>query len=293
MSALYTFNDKKDIIGKGTYGIIVKAFDTRQKKYIALKIINDCDLISLEYEYNIYSYLISHNIKCIPEIYDIVNIGKHKAISMELMDRSLEWLFKNNKNKMDLPTVINIAMQCINIMKELHDVGIIHRDIKPHNFMTSHINKDKLYLLDYGLSKKFRDQNNNHIKFKYDRSITGTLKYVSINIHFGLEPSRRDDLESIGYMLVYLYKGCLPWEKIDLKELSDEKIGELKMCITSKELCKDMPKCFEEYIEYCRNLNFRDIPDYNKLLDLFTNTCIELKIKPFFFWCNNNNVIQN
>jgi len=102
----------------------------------------------------------------------------------------------------------------------------------------------------------------------------------------GIEPTRRDDLESVGYMMIYFLKGKLPWQGIKKTKgkTNIEAIGEVKMCTNLDELCKGIPSCFKEYIRYCRNLKFDETPDYIYLRNLFRNCSISMRIKPKFQW---------
>lgn len=272
----------KKIIGKGSFGTVYWVYDKKLNRDIACKVENISDG-KLKYEYNLYNFLRENKMTFIPEIYGYIKTEDKHIMSMELMGKSLDKIFNKNNKKMDISTLLKIAINCIDIMEQLHNCGIIHRDIKPHNFVIDRNKEDKLYIIDFGLAKKYYDMNKIHIGLKTDRDIIGTLKYISINIHLGLEPSRRDDLESIGYMLVYLAKGILPWENINNDNIARD-VEIAKLCITSGKLCSDLPKCFEEYVEYSRNLKFKEIPDYDKLKNLFINYAKTMNIEPKFFW---------
>ena len=129
-----------------------------------------------------------------------------------------------------------------------------------------------VYLIDFGLAKKYRSSKNlQHIQFKNNKKLTGTARYASINALRGVEQSRRDDLEAIGYVLMYFLNGSLPWQglKVDKKEDRYKKIYEKKKSTTPEELCKGYPFEFNIYITYCRNLAFEQDPDYTYLRSLF------------------------
>lgn len=127
-------------------------------------------------------------------------------------------------------------------------------------------------MIDFGLAKKFRDpRTHQHIPYKENKNLTGTARYASINAHLGLEQSRRDDLEAIGYCLMYFLRGSLPWQglKAQTKHEKYHRIMETKMSTTVETLCKGYPVEFTTYLNYCRALRFEDKPDYNYLRRLF------------------------
>lgn len=218
----------------------------------------------LEIEHAIYTKL--QNMPCIPKIYKYDITDDFRILFMELLGPCLESVIDH----LDISNLLMIAIDGITILKNIHNAKIIHRDIKPNNFL---FNKDfsKLIIIDFGLSKKYVDRNNNHMPFRKGRSLIGTARYASINMHIGIDPTRRDDLESFGYMLVYLHKKKLPWQGIKSKD-PIKSIGDVKLATSLSSLCKNMPICFMKYIEYCRELKFDADPDYDFLINLFETT---------------------
>lgn len=123
-----------------------------------------------------------------------------------------------------------LAIQALQILKQVHDRFIIHRDLKPENFLISKKGNGELFLIDYGLSKRFIDDSGRHIPRATNKGFRGTLRYASINMHQGIENSRRDDLESLGYVLVYLQKGKLPWQNLKVaRKVKADNIARVKM----------------------------------------------------------------
>ena len=149
----------------------------------------------------------------------------------------------------------------------------MHRDIKPGNFLIGNKTEtDIIYIVDFGLSKRFVDiKTELHIAYKDNESLTGTANYSSINTHLGIIQSRRDDMESLGYLFIYFLKGNLPWNGFNGKNKIDqyEMIKQKKILTTADDLCKGCPKEFKEYICYCRKLKFEERPDYDYLKFLF------------------------
>ena len=146
---------------------------------------------------------------------------------------------------------------------------MIHRDIKPDNFLIGTENSDNvIYLIDFGLAKRFRDPKTGaHIPYKDGKKLTGTARYASIYTHLGIEQSRRDDLESMIYSLIYLFKGVHPWPNIQAKSKHEkyQKILEKKINVGVEELCKEMPSEFVTLVQYVRNLQFEEVPDYEMM----------------------------
>lgn len=223
-------------------------------------------------EYKIYKKLeIKGFKKGIPKIYSYYETPKFNVLVMELLGDNLDSIFNTYNKNFELCTVLKIGYELLNLIEKIHNCGFIHRDIKPNNFMFGVGDKKyDLYVLDFGLSKRFF-KDNKHIEYKTNKSLVGTARYTSVNIHLGIEPSRRDDLESIGYMLIYFIKGILPWQGLKKQKNTDhlELIGEVKLSTSIKKLCQDIPIQFYEYIDYTRKLSFDERPDYKYLKNLF------------------------
>jgi casein kinase 1 alpha len=275
-------------IGNGSFGEVYLTVDKEGNQYACkVEAKNKNNMKSrLKDEYNIYKRFASKKLECVPTIYSYIETEDYNLLIMQLLGKSLDILFEDNDDKLDLGTVMKLGVTIISHLEKIHRTGIIHRDIKPNNFMfgiDEHCND--LYIMDFGLSKRWYI-NNKHIEYRTGRSMIGTARYASQNIHLGSEPSRRDDMESVGYMLLYLVKGSLPWQglKKKTKENPIDKIGEIKMTIDLKLLCEGLPDCFYEYINYTRNLQFTEKPDYNYLRDLFTCSAKKHDIKLKYYW---------
>jgi len=193
-----------------------------------------------------------------------------KIIIMDLLGPSLERMLKERK-KFRLKTIILLAIQMIDIIRYIHDKGYIHRDIKPDNFVLDTTNGQKLYCIDFGLAKKYIKNNGDHISFKRTNKFCGTARYASIAAHKGHEHSRKDDLESIGYLLVYLYRGKLPWQNLKHKDKKKRynMIMEKKLSISEEELCEQLPREFLVYFKHVKTLDFDERPRYQALINMF------------------------
>ena len=215
------------------------------------------------------SYLKGPNI---PTIKSFGYSGDYNILVMHLMGKSLEELF-NKRLKFSVKTTALLAYQMITVLQYIHDRHIIHRDIKPDNFIMG-LNKDNanLFLLDFGLAKKYRSSKTlEQYPYIKKKKLTGTARYASIHALEEMEQSRRDDLESVGYVLMYFLRGNLPWQGLKIKSKEDryKKILDKKKETTSEQLCKNFPDEFREYLEYSRNLEYTEDPKYEKLRNQF------------------------
>lgn len=275
-------------LGKGSFGSVYRIMDKKTGKEYAVKIEEKSSRSRLKNEYTIYKNLLNGWVGGgIPEINDYYETKKHIYMVMQRLGQSLENLL-NDRLTFDVATVLKLGIDITDLLEKIHNVGYVHRDIKPNNFLVgiTQDDYDEIFIMDFGLSKKYVMEDGTHIKPKEDRSLVGTARYASINVHMGLEPSRRDDLESVGYMLIYFLKGKLPWQGLKKSKSVDQVklIGECKMKTSLDVLCQGLPVCFKEYIVYCRSLEFDERPDYKLLKKLLFFTAQQLKIKLEFCW---------
>ena len=180
-----------------------------------------------------------------PKVFCYGNNKTYNILVIELLGKSLEDLFNICGRKFSLKTVSIIGLEMLKRIQFVHEKNHIHRDIKPDNFMMGiNQNENSLYIIDFGLAKKYRSSTKKgHIPFKNHKNITGTARYCSVNTHRGYEQSRRDDLESIGFVLMYFLRGSLPWQGIKCRQDEDhyQKIYEKKKATSVEELCRGHP----------------------------------------------------
>lgn len=294
------------MLGFGAFGEIHLAYDTNTKQLRAIKFeIASHKNPQLKHEHSILEQLNKADnnnpvpqdgIPGIPRVYLFDRMeNKYNYMVMDFLGPSISDLFQFKEKSFSLETVLMIGIQMITRIEFIHEKGFIHRDIKPENFVIGLNEKSNLvHIIDFGLSKRYKDKNTGqHIPYRENRHLVGTVRYASINAHLGIEQSRRDDIESIGYVLVYFYLGRLPWQsKMDKGKPPVNKIMEKKLITPPEILCKKMPIEFSYYFHYCKNLKFEDRPDYTTLKCLFADL-LSNSLKPddefVFDWFEDNN----
>ena len=263
-------------IGAGSFGKIFSAEDITQHKETtntntntntktyAVKVTGVTHAPILANEVAIYEKI--REIKNIPLLHDSGVEGKINYIVMELLDQSLEEFRSNYGDRLNINVVLHLSRQMLTIVEQIHAYGIIHRDLKPSNFLlkTNTVGISELYLIDFGLAKSFLDEKARHYPIKTNETIVGTPRYMSLNMHHGLTASRRDDLESLGYIMLFLYHGSLVWQ--NQKAVSDSVNIKQKLDWTMNTVGE-----FVLFILYCRNLGFADKPNYTYLHNMLSN----------------------
>jgi serine/threonine protein kinase len=257
-------NKKYRIIGKigeGSFGLIYKGENVRTKELVAIKVEPiEKDMKLLKNESVIYQYL--NTVEGVPFVKWFGKDEKNYYMVLNLLGESLQTI--RNNSIFSLTSVLQIGIQVIIILKTIHDKGLVHRDIKPDNFLLGLNNqKKRIYIIDFGLCKSYTT-NDKHNPMKKTNNLIGSLTYASINTHNCTELSRRDDMESLGYMLAFLYLGTLPWQEVKVENI--DIIQKLKQDITSND---KLPEILVNYIKYVRSLEYEEKPNYFLIVDNF------------------------
>jgi casein kinase 1 len=290
-------------LGSGSFGEIFLGTNVQTNEEVAIKLENvKTKHPQLLYESKLYRIL--QGGIGIPNVKWFGVEGDYNVLVMDLLGPSLEDLFSFCNRKLSLKTVLMLADQMINRVEFVHSKSFLHRDIKPDNFLMGLGKRaNQVYAIDFGLAKKYRDTSTHqHIPYRENKNLTGTARYASVNTHLGIEQSRRDDMESLGYVLMYFLRGSLPWQglKAGNKKQKYEKISERKIATSTEvnhcslkltvfttigilvfivfpqlqALCRGYPTEFASYFHYCRSLRFEDAPDYQYLKRLFRDLFI-------------------
>jgi len=252
-------------IGSGSFGDIHIGSNVQTGEEVAVKLESvKAKMPQVLYEAKLYKIIAGH--PGIPNVHWYGCEGEYNVMVMDLLGPSLEDLFNFCDRKFSLKTLLMLADQMVTLIEYVHSKNFLHRDIKPENFVMG-IGREQtqLFIIDFGLAKKYRNPyTQEHIPYRENKQLTGTARYASINTHVGLEQSRRDDLEAIGYVLLYFGRGSLPWQgmKGTTKEEKYKKIFEKKDANSPEVLGKHLPPEFTTYLVYCKGLDFEDRPNY-------------------------------
>ena len=284
------------LIGIGSFSYVFQGINIKTKENVALKF-EQINSNLLKEECIILSVLKGPGI---PKLITFGRYFNYNVLIQEILGFNLMQI-KDMINSYTKKDIGMLGIQIINLVEFIHSKNFIHRDIKPENFTTGYDDLSTIYLIDFGLEKKYRSSRTlKHVKFSLKGRMFGTLRYASYNASRGVEQSRRDDLESIGHMLINLYTGILPWNGIDLRDKLQMEKKYLEMLLLKKyspceNICKNMPEGFLDYYKYCRNLTFEQDPDYEYLRNCFRKMLkVNLNINDlkFSFLYNKNYLIK-
>lgn len=281
-NALFRVNSKLSmgqLIGSGSFGTVYVATHANYKKKLAIKIATE-DEEGVELDstgFLLKEAKIMNELKeepGFPRMKDYRSTAELTYVVMNLLGPSVDSLFRSCGRKFSLKTGFMLMTQMLDRIESLHKHGLIHRDLKPDNFVIgSEDHPETLFLIDFGLAKVYRNQEGRHISMKDRGTLIGNVRFSSADAHAGKEQSRKDDLYSLGYILVYLLKGKLPW--MEVKSLTpDERFDEVLECkkkTSLSDLCEGLPDQVAKYFEYLRTLPFTEGPSYYYLKKLFVD----------------------
>ena len=285
-------------IGTGAFGEIFEGTDIFDNSSVAIKLEHN----SVKYPQLLFEAKLLKSIPGtgIPVMHWFGIAGEYNAMVMDLLGQNLEDLYNYCAKNFSLKTILMITIQMIERLKHVHDNHYIHRDIKPENFL---IGKDTtaktIYLLDFGLAKRYRDEYTHiHIPLKENRNLTGTARYASCNAHNGLEQSRRDDMESIAYVILYFFRKKLPWQGLKCKDKNEKHAKIKEMKITPEKLFEGLPKEFADYLTMVKKLGFEDEPAYKSYIQMLNKLfkAKEFEMDYTYDWVtvkNNTNVLKD
>ncbi|KAG9511332.1 Casein kinase I isoform gamma-1, partial [Fragariocoptes setiger] len=271
------------MLGSGSYGAVYLGKNIVNNEMVAIKLeskATKAPQLPLEYR---FIKMIGQS-EGFPRIIKIDECaGMYHAMVMELLGPSLEEVFNICDRKLSLKSVLYLSLQLIARFQVLHSKNIIYRDVKPENFLLGRQGSEKeniVHIIDYGLAKEYiNPESGTHIAYRAQKGAIGTARYMSINTHMGREQSRRDDLEAVGYVIIYLMRGSLPWQGLPATDHKERmrKIGELKQRLPIEGICDGCPEEFTTYLRYVRHLDFYEAPDYNYLRRLFYDLFVQHK----------------
>lgn len=227
-------------INRGSYGTVFIGEGVVTKTQVAIKM-EDKEVNLLKREAQIYQYLSGHS--GIPKLKYYGSTDKNNFLILPLLGKSIK------SKKFSIIEAFRVGKIIVEIVEYIHSKGFLHRDLKPDNFLFENETSLSIKIIDFGLAKKYKDFNNEHIPFKIGTSLVGSINYSSISALEGVELSRRDDLESIIYIILFLMEGRIPWENMSYKD-----VIKIKMQYSVEPL--------SNLISYCRNMKFEETPDY-------------------------------
>ena len=281
-------------IGRGTFSTVYLAIIVNTNKYVAIKAEkksqNSVELLKAE-AFLLYS-LRGFGI---PEVISYGKTKYHNILVMPLLGKSLLDMFILRPSPININDICISSLQILDRIEWVHANNIVYRDIKPENFLFGKSDNDVLYLIDFGLCRKYRSsKTGQHIPPKNLGKFTGTSRYASVYAMAGNEQSRRDDIESIGYMIIYFMKKKLPWQGIRGNSYKEcyHKLFLMKKHMDLEILCRGLPKEVLEYMKYAKNLKFEQEPNYKYLKNLFQIILSKNKINLdnyILSWCRNDN----
>ena len=278
-------------LGSGSFGDIYLGISLLNNSYVAIKT-ETKKIPNQHLETEAYFLYLLKSVG-IPEILSFGKTKDYNILIEPFLGKSLYQLYEENNRYFRTKDICLMGIQILDRLEWIHSKNIIHRDIKPDNFLIGNKDPNTIYLIDFGLSSKYRSsKTGKHKKFGFTGKLTGTTKYSSANTIRGVEQSRKDDLISVAYMIIFFMKGNLPWQDIDSEDEVNKftKIYLMKKNIKESELCAGLPVEIYKFLKYVQNLDFEEKPNYDYLRSLFIDLLKKKNIiyneRLVFSWVN-------
>ena len=276
------------VLGSGSFGVCFEGVNVDDGKRVAMKVAHEAtckdnrDMIDIE----LAAHQIMNNTKGIPKLYDHFveryrDWEKHEPVEryvivIELLGPDLSKLFHELNKKFTWKTIFTMGHEMLIRLRSVHEKGLVHRDLKPENFLVGLEGKDrsKIYLTDFGLAKRYCDEKDQkHFPPQRTNGLAGTVRYVSVNVHEGWAMTRRDDLESVAYILMYFIAGSLPWDGWETTKDDHfwSQVKVKKAALPKQQFLTTMPEVIQKFFGYCRKMAYEENPDYEYWLKQFEN----------------------
>ena len=281
----------KYLISKGSFGEVYLGTNVLNNKDYAIKMERTSKGESLLKE-EAYVLLFLKG-PGLPNVITFGISGRYHILIENLLGKSIYNIWLEKEKKFNIKDTCMFAIQALERVEYVHSKNYLHRDIKPANFLVGNPDQSQIYLIDFGNARKYRSsRTGKHLPFSRNYKIYGTTIFLSLNVLKGIEQTRKDELESLGLVIIYLYKGYLPWSNYKFKDIFQalEKIKAIKENLSMKQLCHGLPIEMFEYMNYIKNMNFEDTPDYRYLQSLFLNVLKKIGEKNdlFFSWVDKS-----
>ena len=281
----------KYLISKGSFGEVYLGTNVLNNKDYAIKMERTSKGESLLKE-EAYVLLFLKG-PGLPNVITFGISGRYHILIENLLGKSIYNIWLEKEKKFNIKDTCMFAIQALERVEYVHSKNYLHRDIKPANFLVGNPDQSQIYLIDFGNARKYRSsRTGKHLPFSRNYKIYGTTIFLSLNVLKVIEQTRKDELESLGLVIIYLYKGYLPWSNYKFKDIFQalEKIKAIKENLSMKQLCHGLPIEMFEYMNYIKNMNFEDTPDYRYLQSLFLNILKKIGEKNdlFFSWVDKS-----
>lgn len=260
------------LLGEGNFGSVYKALDKKTDTFVAIKIEKSQKISQIDMEIDVLQHVSGE--EGFPKLIDFGKYGDKSYVVMSLLGQNLQKKIQSIRKIINVETVLDIGIQCLQRIKTLHECYYLHRDLKPQQYLID----DDLHvcLVDFGLCKKFMNSKLMiHIPYTDNRPFVGTANYASLNTHLGIQQSRRDDLESFCYILSYLLNGKLPWIPVEKTKYDEKTIKKMKTSVAPSNLFSSAS--LVQFFVYVKSLSFEKAPDYQYLFELINQALFEEK----------------